>query len=427
MPDTTHFSKVYRQQGGDRMVVKSGGSFDVESGGEIDIESGGSLKLAGTALTATAAELNALAATGLDATELGYLNAVVAGTASASKAAVLGTNKNLDVLAIADGGLSLGAGAGTAVTSTAAELNLLDGSIAGTAVASKALVLGATKNVDTIVVTNIDAGASGTAGTVDVFPATAAKGKLAISVTDQTGDTTVGLVVGAMAAARTITLPDPGAAASIVHTGSNAQTIAGDLTVSGTLTNAAYTQTATNIDAGASGTAGTIDIFPATAAKGKLAMSVTDQTGNTIVSLVTGAMAAARTITLADPLADADILTGKMAAVARTATVDGLTTGTIADAGMIQFVAVTAGGDANSIIVLPTPTPGRIVILYVGATGYELRSSAPASVAINGGTGATAESAIGANTMAVLICTSATTWHGFQIAAAVLSAVEAAA
>lgn len=51
---------VYMEVGGDRQVVASGGSFDVESGGEIDIESGGSLKLAGTALTSTAAELNAL-------------------------------------------------------------------------------------------------------------------------------------------------------------------------------------------------------------------------------------------------------------------------------------------------------------------------------------------------------------------------------
>jgi len=50
-----------------------------------------------------------------------------AGTAEASKLALLGANKNLDVLAVADGGLSLGSGAGTAITSTAAELNLLDG------------------------------------------------------------------------------------------------------------------------------------------------------------------------------------------------------------------------------------------------------------------------------------------------------------
>ncbi len=51
---------VYMEPGGDRQVCASGGSIDVESGGEIDIEAGGALKLAGTAITSTAAELNSL-------------------------------------------------------------------------------------------------------------------------------------------------------------------------------------------------------------------------------------------------------------------------------------------------------------------------------------------------------------------------------
>jgi len=51
-------SKVYKEHGGARQVVASGGSLDVESGGELDIESGASLKLAGTAIAATAAEIN---------------------------------------------------------------------------------------------------------------------------------------------------------------------------------------------------------------------------------------------------------------------------------------------------------------------------------------------------------------------------------
>jgi hypothetical protein len=58
MADNTYQPKVYREQGGDRQVIASGGSLDVESGGEIDIESGGSLKLAGVAVIAGAAELN---------------------------------------------------------------------------------------------------------------------------------------------------------------------------------------------------------------------------------------------------------------------------------------------------------------------------------------------------------------------------------
>jgi len=112
----------------------------------------------------------------------------------------------------------------------------------------------------------------------------------------------------------------------------------------------------------------------------------------------------------------------------RTATADGTGTGLIADAGMLQHVTVTAGADANAIITLPSPTPGSIVILHVGATGYELRSSAPATVAINGGTGAAAESAIGANTTVVAICASATSWKALQLGSdGTLAQVEAAA
>lgn len=113
-------------------------------------------------------------------------------------------------------------------------------------------------------------------------------------------------------------------------------------------------------------------------------------------------------------------------AVARTATADGTTTGTIAAAGLLQFVTVTSD-DANKIVILPAPTPGTIVILRNGATGYELRSSAPATIAINGGAGANAESAIAASTMVIAVCTTATTWQAIGLAGTTLAAVEAAA
>src|ERR1051325_1466019 len=61
------------------------------------------------------------------ADELNLLDGSVAGTAVASKAAVLGTNKNLDTLVLPVSGLKIGSGAGTAVTPTAAELNVLAG------------------------------------------------------------------------------------------------------------------------------------------------------------------------------------------------------------------------------------------------------------------------------------------------------------
>lgn len=105
--------------------------------GGIDVPLG-ELSIAGTAVTASADEINILDGVTTSTEELNILDGVtvtaaeinlvdgsVAGTAVASKALVLGANKNVDVLAVAD--LKLGAGAGTSVTSTAAELNLLAG------------------------------------------------------------------------------------------------------------------------------------------------------------------------------------------------------------------------------------------------------------------------------------------------------------
>lgn len=95
------------------------------------------------------------------------------------------------------------------------------GTAAGTVTASMAVVVDANKDISAfrnVTVTNLDAGASGTAGTVDIFPTTASKGKLALACVDQTGNTTVTVQAEAMAAARTISLRDPGAAATLVTT-----------------------------------------------------------------------------------------------------------------------------------------------------------------------------------------------------------------
>ncbi len=81
---------------------------------------------------------------------------------------------------------------------------------------------------------------------------------------------------------------------------------------------------------------------------------------------------------------------------------------------LMCHVTVTNQTNGDDIVILPEPIVGRIVILSNGATAYELRSSAPATIGINGGTGASAESAIPASTTAWLICESLTTWKGFQ-------------
>jgi hypothetical protein len=233
----------------------------------------------------------------------------------------------------------------TAVNATNAALTDVT---AGTVAASKAVVVDANKdiggfrNLDAV---NLDAGASGTAGSVDVFPATALKGKLAITCANQAGNTTVTLNVAEMGQATTITLPDPGGAASVVLT-AGAQTIAGAKTFSSTIV----------------GTGGV-----STAAQG------------------------------------------------REATADGLTTAIITATGARTFVTVTCDQE-DKIIVLPTPVVGAEVWLQNGLTGYELRSSTPATISINGGLGANAESAVAAGTLVRCVCTSATTWVATQFA-----------
>lgn len=52
MADATYIPLVNKQEQGDKLVIASGGV--------LDVESGGSLKLAGTAMTKTAAQLNAV-------------------------------------------------------------------------------------------------------------------------------------------------------------------------------------------------------------------------------------------------------------------------------------------------------------------------------------------------------------------------------
>ena len=108
----------------------------------------------------------------------------------------------------------------------------------------------------------------------------------------------------------------------------------------------------------------------------------------------------------------------------RVPTVTGATTGTIS-AGT-TFVNVTSAG-ADNIIILPAPVVGLKITLINNATGYELRSSAPATIGINGGTGASAESAVAASVIVKVECVSATNWIGSVVSAAgVVTVLEVA-
>ena len=123
-------------------------------------------------------------------------------------------------------------------TLSGTELAFIDGVTAGTVTASKACVVDANKDIGdfrNLDLVNLDAGVSGTAGSLDVFPATAAKGKLTISAGDSAGDTTTTLVNASQAGARTYTIPDAGQSASFVMTFGD-QIINGNKTLTGTTT-----------------------------------------------------------------------------------------------------------------------------------------------------------------------------------------------
>ncbi len=152
---------VYHAQGGNQFVVNNDGSLVVRNGGILDIETTGVWKIDSVVVTVSAAELNALTGTGLSSTELGYLDGVVAGTRTASKAIVVdasGTINALDITALALGTVAmtataaeLNALAGTGLDST--ELGLLNGVVAGTRTASKALTVDANEKIDTLDIT----------------------------------------------------------------------------------------------------------------------------------------------------------------------------------------------------------------------------------------------------------------------------------
>jgi len=141
---------------------------------------------------------------------------------------------------------------------------------------------------------DITAGASGTAGTVNIFPGTASKGKVTLTTSDNSGNTTTSVNVAAQSGARTYTVPDAGASASFIMT-QGAQTITGAKSFA-----TSVLATGGVLDAGASGAAGTLSVYPTTAAKGKLTLTAADASGNTTSNVNLAAQSGARTYTIPD-------------------------------------------------------------------------------------------------------------------------------
>lgn len=118
-------AKFVCEFGAIRCKVQSGGELDIESGGELDIESGGALKLAGTAITSSATELNLLDGVTSVASELTLIDGL---TATAAELNILdGVTSNYTELNLLDG-----------VSSVASEMTFIDGITATSAELSDA-------------------------------------------------------------------------------------------------------------------------------------------------------------------------------------------------------------------------------------------------------------------------------------------------
>ena len=98
---------AFAQQGyfpfnGNTFTIRSGGTQTVDSGGTVNWASGSYLKIAGTAVTSSAAEMNIMDGVTATYTEINKLAGVTAGSIQASKALVVGTSRNINTVVVDD-------------------------------------------------------------------------------------------------------------------------------------------------------------------------------------------------------------------------------------------------------------------------------------------------------------------------------------
>ena len=358
---------------------------------------------------------------------------IAIGASKTSNDITLGaTNKQLKLNA-ATGAVTIDAGG---LTMTAGNLLLSSGTASVTSTDAKALAVGA--NGATNPVLQVDANTASVATGLKITGAAADGGGLALAVI--TSGTNDALTIDAVGNG-TITLGGTSTGAIVL---SRATGVTGDIT--GTSAGASAlavgrqgaTSPALQVDA-SSGTSVTGLKVTAGDADGGLSLAVVGgsaaeelridakgsdkiligdtSTGNIEIGDTSGGKAVViATSTGNTTVAGTLDVTGattftagaQSASVARTANTAGAGDSVIANGS--SFVTVTSSVGTKTI-TLPTPTPGNIVWLYEASNGYELRSSAPATVKINGGgTDAAHSSTVAATELVRCVCTTSTTW-----------------
>lgn len=167
-----------------------------------------------------------------------------------------------------------------------------------------------------------------------------------------------------------------------------------------------------DILAGASGTAGSFQVFPTTASKGKTKITATDNTGNTTTTITTAAQATTRAYTIPDAGADASFRMTEGPAVTRRANV--AATGTnLATAAQLSsgFTAVTGADDTVGVKLPAAPAAGTVCIVKSTVSNKILKVYPDASATINAiGSNGAISLASGA-TIAMFIAESTTQWY----------------
>jgi hypothetical protein len=218
---------------------------------------------------------------------------------------------------------------------------------------------------------SIQAGLSGTAGSLISYPPTAAKGSLKLTGVANTGDTVTTISNAAMGQASVVSIPDPGVATTnfLLSDSAGTQTIS---TGSLTLTAGAITTTAGNITAGSSGNAGTLASLPGTASRGSLILAAVNNTGNTNTTISNAAMGQASVVSIPDPAAaTANFVVAPAALVSGNVVKASGTAGLVVDAGFAVHAGTTAayaGGGTSNAFVTTNMTASSIVAAVILAS-----------------------------------------------------------
>lgn len=223
---------------------------------------------------------------------------------------------------------------------------------------------------------NIQAGLSGTAGTVASFPGTASKGSLILAAVANTGNTNTTISNAAMGQASVISIPDPGVATSnfIIADSAGTQHITtGNLSVD-----------LGNLVAGSSGHAGTVTSFPGTAASGSLALTAVNSSGNFAAVISNASLGQSTTYSLPDPGA----ATSNIVLSQSTAAVNNLTFTKVVNVG---FASLSSAGKFNVQVHTSASSKFAIVDVKVynstglsGGGGNRLLSLSDGTIVFNG-------------------------------------------